>query len=263
MPHDPRARLVRKQSWDDFHLLRFESPALAAEARPGRFVMIRTAEGVDPLLRRPISLHDAGDGWLEIFFRVAGRGTALLAAKAEGGTLDVLGPLGRGFRLDGEWSGREAWLVGGGRGIAPLYFLGRRLGQLGARVRIFYGGKTRAEVPLAGKFREAGFDVACSTDDGSLGFRGFITALLEKELAAAAPDGLFVCGPDPMMKRAARLARERSLPAQISLEAIMGCGFGACWGCVKRIKREDGARWRKICEDGPVFAADEILWDEA
>ncbi len=263
MPHDPRAPIVRKKSWDDFHLLRFESPALAAEARPGRFVMLRTAEGNDPLLRRPISLHDAGDGWLEVFFRVAGRGTALLASRAEGQTLDVLGPLGGGFRLDGDWAGREAWLVGGGRGIAPLYFLGRRLRALGARVRVFYGGKTRAELPIADKFREAGLAVDCSTDDGSQGFPGFVTALLEKELAGAAPAGLFVCGPDPMMERAARLALARSIPAQISLEAIMGCGFGACWGCVKRLKRGDGGAWRKICEDGPVFPAGEILWEES
>ena len=263
MPHDPRARLVRKQSWDDFHLFRFESPALADRAKPGQFVMVRTAEGCDPLLRRPFGLHDAGDGWLEIFFRVAGRGTALLASKTEGQTLDVLGPLGGGFRLDGDWPGREAWLVGGGRGIAPLYFLGRLLQARGARVRVFYGGKTRAEIPIAEKFREAGFIVDCSTDDGSFGFRGFVTALLETELAAAVPAGLFVCGPDPMMERAARLSQARALPAQISLEAIMGCGFGACWGCVKRIKRQDGGKWRKICEDGPVFAADEIIWDEA
>ncbi len=263
MPHDPRARIIRRQSWGDFHLFRFESPALAASAKPGQFVMVRTAEGTDPLLRRPISLHDGGDGWMEIFFRVAGRGTALLAERKEGQTLDLIGPLGGGYQLDGEWSGRKAWLVGGGRGIAPLYFLGRALQVRGARVRVFYGGKTRAEIPLAGKFRDAGFDVACSTDDGSLGYRGFVTALLEKELAAGPPAGLFVCGPDPMMERTARLAQARNIPAQISLEAIMGCGFGACWGCVKRIKRQDGGKWRKICEDGPVFAADEIIWDEA
>lgn len=263
MPHDPGARIVRKQSWDDFHLLRFESPALAAGAKPGQFVMVKTAEGYDPLLRRPISLHDAGDGWLEIFFRVAGRGSAILAEKKEGSVLDVIGPLGCGYRLDGEWLSRDAWLVGGGRGIAPLFFLGRALQARGARVRVFYGGRTLAEIPVAVKFREAGFDVACSTDDGSLGFHGFVTVLLEKELAVGAPDGLFVCGPDPMMERAARLAQARSIPAQISLEAIMGCGFGACWGCVKRIKRDGAGTWRKICEDGPVFAAEEIIWDEA
>jgi dihydroorotate dehydrogenase electron transfer subunit len=263
MPHDPRALIIRKQSWDDFHLIRFKSPALAEAARPGRFVMLRAADGHDPLLRRPISLHDAGPDWLEVFFRVAGRGTALLAKRGEGQTLDVLGPLGGGFRLDGDWSGRSAWLVGGGRGIAPLFFLARELRSRGARPRIFYGGKTRAELPAAGKFREAGFETECSTDDGSLGFAGFVTALLERELAAARPDALFVCGPDPMMERAARLAQARAIPAQISLEAIMGCGFGACWGCVKRLKRGDGGKWRKICEDGPVFGADEILWEEA
>ena len=175
----------------------------------------------------------------------------------------MIGPLGGGFRLDGEWPGREAWLVGGGRGIAPLYFLGRRLQERGARVRIFYGGKTRAEVPLAGKFREAGFDVACSTDDGSLGFGGFVTELLETG-AGRRVSGRIVrlrSRPDDGAGRPAGPGAEP--PAQISLEAIMGCGFGACWGCVKRIKRADGGKWRKICEDGPVFTADEILWDEA
>jgi dihydroorotate dehydrogenase electron transfer subunit len=263
MRSDPGARIVRKQSWDDFRLFRFESPALAAGAKPGQFVMVRTGEGTAPLLRRPISLHDAGDGWLEIFWRVVGRGTALLAEKKEGDVLDVIGPFGGGFRLDAVWHDRKAWLVGGGRGIAPLYFLGRGLLARGARVRVFYGGQTIAEVPIAGKFREAGFDVACSTDDGSLGFHGFVTALLEKELDAGAPDGLFVCGPDPMMEKTARLAQTRGIPAQISLEAVMGCGFGACWGCVKRIKHDGAGTWRKICEDGPVFAADEIIWDEA
>jgi dihydroorotate dehydrogenase electron transfer subunit len=263
MPHDPQARIIRKESWGDFHLFRFSSPAAAAGAQAGRFVMVRTAEGTDPLLRRPFGLHDAGEDWLEIFFRVAGRGTTLLAEKRIGQTLDIIGPLGGGFRLADDWAGRKAWLVGGGRGIAPLYLLGRELGKRGARVKIFYGGRTLSEIPIADKFRRAGFDISCSTDDGSGGFPGFVTALLERELNLGHPDGLFVCGPDPMMERTARIAAARGLPAQISLESIMGCGFGACWGCVKRIKRDGRGAWRKICEDGPVFGADEILWDEA
>jgi dihydroorotate dehydrogenase electron transfer subunit len=262
MLHDPRARLVAERSWGDFHLFRFESSAMAAEAAPGRFVMVRTGEGNDPLLRRPLSLHDAGDGCLEIFFRTAGRGTALLAAKKEGETLDVIGPLGKGYRLDEDWKGRDAWLIGGGRGIAPLFFLGRALAARGARVKVLYGGKTAAEVPIRERFEAAGFGLACSTDDGSFGFKGFVTALLEKELAAGAPDEMFVCGPDLMMEKVAVLAAARRIPAQLSLEAIMGCGFGACWGCVKRIRRGDDGQWRKICEDGPVFAAEEIVWNE-
>ena len=262
MKPDPAAKIVSKKSWGDFHLLRLESPALAAEASPGQFLMVRTSEGYDPLLRRPISLHDAGDSWLEIFFRVAGRGTALLANRGEGDRLDIIGPLGKGYRLDGFGGGKTAWLVGGGRGVAPLFFLGRRLAAQGASVRVFYGGKTEAEIPLREKLAAAGLNPACSTDDGSLGFHGFVTALLENELRGRAPDGLFVCGPDPMMKRIGRLAVERNIPAQLSLEAIMGCGFGACWGCVHRIRKDGEGKWRKICEDGPVFEAGEILWEE-
>jgi len=262
MRHDPAARIIQKKTWGDFHLLRVESQAVSSEAAPGQFLMVRTSDGYDPLLRRPISLHDAGEAWLEIFFRVAGRGTALLAAKKEGDLLDCLGPLGKGFRLDGCEPGKTAWLVGGGRGIAPLYFLARSVLAKGAGVRVFYGGKTASEIPLREKFESAGIPLACSTDDGSFGYAGFVTALLERELRAGRPDGLFVCGPDPMMERAGRLALGLGFPAQLSLEAIMGCGFGACWGCVHRLKKDNEGKWRKICEDGPVFEADEVLWEE-
>ncbi|MBN1938316.1 MAG: dihydroorotate dehydrogenase electron transfer subunit, partial [Candidatus Aminicenantes bacterium] len=248
--------------WDDFHLLRLESPGLAAGASPGQFLMIRTAGGNDPLLRRPISLHDAGPDWLEVFFRVAGRGTALLAEKKEGETADCLGPLGKGFRLDGFGPGKTAWLIGGGRGIAPMFFLGRELRSRGTAVRVFYGGKTAAEIPLRGKFEAAGLETSCSTDDGSFGFSGFVTALLERELEKEKPDGIFACGPDPMMKRAAGPALDRNIPAQLSLEAVMGCGFGACWGCVHRIRKDGEAKWRKVCEDGPVFDARDVAWEE-
>jgi dihydroorotate dehydrogenase electron transfer subunit len=263
MRNEPSARITRKTSWGDFHLFRLESSFLAEGAAPGQFLMVRTNDGFDPLLRRPLSLHDAGRDWLEIFFRVAGRGTALLAEKKEGDSLDCLGPLGKGYRLDGFGREKSAWLIGGGRGIAPLFFLGRILLAKGARVRVFYGGKTKTELPLVEKFEKAGMPPACSTDDGTFGYAGFVTALLEEELRGGPPDELFVCGPDSMMERIGRLALERGLPAQLSLEAIMGCGFGACWGCVHRLKKDDDGKWRKICEDGPVFSAGEILWEEA
>jgi dihydroorotate dehydrogenase electron transfer subunit len=262
MVNDPKARIAAKRSWGDYHWLRLETPA-AAHARPGQFLMIRTSDSTTPLLRRPISLHDGDGRALEIFFQTAGRGTALLAAKEEGETLDILGPLGNGFDLSVPLAKDTAWLVGGGRGIAPLFFLGRVLREKGARVRVFYGGKSLADLPIRDKIAEAGLDVACSTDDGSHGYRGFVTALLAAELEWARPDRLFVCGPDPMMEKAAALALSLGLPAQISLESMMGCGFGACWGCVKRIRRGDGAKWRKICEDGPVFPAEEIVWEGA
>lgn len=263
MRHEPAARIIKKESWNDFHLLRLESAALAEGASPGRFLMIRVSDTFDPLLRRPLSLHDAGSDWVEIFFRIAGRGTALLAGKKEGESLDGLGPLGNGYGLDGFGKKKTAWLIGGGRGIAPLFFLGRTLLDKGARVRVFYGGKTAAELPLIKKFARAGLPAEVSTDDGTAGFAGFVTALVERELHSGKTDGLFACGPDPMMKKIGRLALDRGLPAQLSLEATMGCGFGACWGCVHKIKKNNAGNWRKICEDGPVFSAGEILWEEA
>jgi dihydroorotate dehydrogenase electron transfer subunit len=262
MVNDPKARIAARRRWGDYHWLRIETPAAAA-AKPGQFLMIRTSDSSAPLLRRPISLHDGDDRTIDIFFQVAGRGTALLAAKSEGESLDILGPLGNGFDLDGTSPGSTAWLVGGGRGIAPLFFLGRILRQRGAAVKVFYGGRSVSDLPIRDKFPEAGLDIACSTDDGSLGHAGFVTGLVEAELGRPRPGHLFVCGPDPMMERTASLALARGIPAQISLESIMGCGFGACWGCVKRIRRRDGAEWRKICEDGPVFPATDIVWEGA
>jgi dihydroorotate dehydrogenase electron transfer subunit len=225
--------------------------------------MVRVSDTLDPLLRRPISLHAREGGSLEIFFQVAGRGTDLLARRKEGESLDILGPLGQGFDLAADFRGRRAVLVGGGRGIAPLFYLGRELRTRGANVKVLYGGRTLGDLPVRDKFAADGLAIACATDDGSFGHAGFVTGLLEAEIVRRIPDFLFVCGPDPMMRAAAGIARAHRIPAQISLESIMGCGFGACWGCVKRIARGDGGRWRKICEDGPVFLAEEILWEGA
>jgi dihydroorotate dehydrogenase electron transfer subunit len=260
MVNDPKARIAAKESWGDYHWLRLETPA-AAEARPGQFLMVKVSDSASPLLRRPISLHDGDRRTLDIYFQVAGRGTALLAARAEGETIDILGPLGNGFDLAERLEGASAWLVGGGRGIAPLFFLGRVLREKGALVRVFYGGKSLSDLPLRDKLAAAGLDTVCSTDDGSFGRAGFVTDLLAFELDGARPDFLFVCGPDPMMEKTAGLALTLGIPAQISLESIMGCGFGACWGCVRRIRRDGESEWRKICEDGPVFPAGEIVWE--
>ena len=262
MPHIAHAPILRKQRWGDYYLFTFRAPALASEANPGQFAMIRVNETPYPLLRRPISLHAKEGEAIEIFFKVAGEGTSLLARKNEGETLDVLGPLGRGFDLDIPLEGKTAYLIGGGRGIAPLFFLGCELGAKGAFVKVLYGGRTVADLPVRDKFENAGLEIVCSTDDGSSGYRGFVTALLEVEIAGRRPDVLFVCGPDPMMRACAGIAGRHKVPAQISLESIMGCGFGACWGCVHRIRRSGEVKWRRICEDGPVFAAEEIVWDE-
>ncbi|HOW85587.1 MAG TPA: dihydroorotate dehydrogenase electron transfer subunit [Candidatus Aminicenantes bacterium] len=254
------ARLREAQSWGDFHRFVIDAPAVGREARPGQFVMVRVSDGTAPLLRRPLGIHDADGNGFELFFKVAGRGTEILSQKKVGDRLDVLGPLGRGFTIPAPAEGTAVWLVGGGRGIAPLFFLARRLAEAKARPVVFYGGRTSADIPIRGRFERAGIELICSTDDGSFGFAGLVTALVSRELDKSRPAIVYACGPDPMMKALAAITARHGVPAEFSLESVMGCGIGACWGCVHRIRGAGGDDWVKICEEGPVFPGERILW---
>jgi len=262
MMKDPTARIANVERWGDYRLFSIETREIADRASPGQFLMIKISSQFDPLLRRPISIHARENSRLEIFFQVAGRGTEILAEKEAGDTLNILGPLGKGFSIDERLKGKRVLCVGGGRGIAPLYFLAKELRGLGASPIVLYGGNTEADIPLRTKFEEAHLPVFCSTDDGSFGFRGFVTGLAAREIEAHPPAFLFGCGPEEMMKTASRLAESYDIAAEFSLESHMGCGIGACWGCVKRIRRGGQEGWVKVCEEGPVFPRDEIVWPE-
>jgi dihydroorotate dehydrogenase electron transfer subunit len=260
MTIERNARLRDVQCWGDFFRFTIDAPALGREARPGQFVMVKVSEGALPLLRRPLGIHDANEGGIELFFKVAGQGTGLLASKKPGDRLDILGPLGKGFTVSAAPKGQTAYLVGGGRGIAPLYFLARELARAGARPVVFYGGRCLADIPLRSRFEETGIEFLCSTDDGSFGFAGFVTDLAARELAREKPAVVYACGPDPMMKALAAITAKHRVAAEFSLESVMGCGIGACWGCVHRIRNESGDGWVKICEEGPVFPGERIIW---
>ena len=262
MTIDRNAQILNVDRWGDYFLFTIESPAVGSGARPGQFVMVKVSSSLFPLLRRPLSIHSAGPVGIELFFKIAGPGTEILAGKKAGDAIDILGPLGRGFTVSAGLRGKKAFLVGGGRGIAPLYFLGLELKAAGAEVAVLYGGRCQVDIPLRHKFEVAGLPLHCSTDDGSCGFEGLVTDLLARELGRSRPDLLYVCGPDPMMKAAALTARRAGIPAEFSLESMMGCGIGACWGCVHRIKDESGDAWVKICEEGPVFPGDRIVWTD-
>jgi dihydroorotate dehydrogenase electron transfer subunit len=254
------ARLREIRKWDDYFHLAIDAPDVGREARPGQFVMVKVADEPFPLLRRPLSIHDAGANGIELFFKVAGLGTEILSRKRPGDPLDLIGPLGKGFTVSSAMKGKRAFLVGGGRGIAPIYFLARELGARGVQATVFYGGRRLVDIPLHDKFEKAGIELLCSTDDGSFGFSGLVTGLVGLELAKTKPDVLYACGPEAMMKTLASLAAKHGVPAEFSLESVMGCGIGACWGCVHRIKNESGDGWTKICEEGPVFPGERILW---
>jgi len=262
MIKDPQARITRKETWKDYCLFSLESRIIASQAQPGQFIMVRTSLNSHPLLRRPLSIHSKEGKNIEIFFQKSGLGTSLLSQKKENELLDIIGPLGKGFNLGLDLNRKVVVLVGGGRGIAPIYFLAQKLRSQGALIRIFYGGKSFSDLPLKEKFVKDGFKLFCSTDDGSLNFKGLITDLFEIEIERFQTAHIYACGPELMMKKLAKTALDKKIPAEFSLESFMGCGFGACWGCVRKIVKDGKAGWHKICEEGPVFKAEEIIWQE-
>ncbi|MGZ5440240.1 MAG: dihydroorotate dehydrogenase electron transfer subunit, partial [Candidatus Aminicenantales bacterium] len=217
MTIERNARLREVQSWGDLFRFTIEAPAMGQEARPGQFVMVKVSDGAFPLLRRPLGIHDANAGGIELFFKVAGQGTGILSQKKSGDRLDIIGPLGQGFTISAATKGKKVCLVGGGRGIAPLYFLARELVKAGTRPFVLYGGRCLADIPLRDRFEKEGIELLCSTDDGCFGFAGLVTELAAIELAKVKPAMIYACGPDPMMKALALLAAKYRVPAEFSL----------------------------------------------
>lgn len=260
MIKDPQALITDKKNWGDYYLFSLKSAEIASLAQPGQFIMVRPGPHYQPLLRRPFSLHFQHKKNIQIFFKITGKGTRLLSQKKPGDCLDVIGPLGKGFSIEAETKRKVTALVAGGRGIAPLYFLAHRLRQQGAQVKIFYGGQSRWDLPLKNKIETDGFELYLATDDGSLGLKGFVAELFKQKMKKVMPFKVYACGPEAMMAKIAHLLAEEKIPAEYSLESIMGCGFGACWGCVRKIKRQGQSVWLKTCQEGPVFSGEEIIW---
>jgi dihydroorotate dehydrogenase electron transfer subunit len=252
-----------------YRRIRLSAPPKFAAVRPGQFVMARIGHGVDPLLRRPLAVFDAGMAagntpvWFEMLYRVVGKGTAALSALRTGDAVDILGPLGKGFTLGDD--DEEKLLVGGGVGLAPLHLLAATLARRASPVRLFAGGRTRGDLLCLAEFERLGVTCHCATEDGSFGARGLITAALERHLdALEGRASLYACGPDGMLRALAGIAAARALPCQVSLEGRMACGVGACLGCVTPGRRHSAQTpdYRCICSDGPVFDAGELKWGD-
>lgn len=235
-----------------------EAPVIAKAAKPGNFLMVKVSAGTYPLLRRPLSIHGvcAAPGTVELLYEVVGPGTAILSEKKAGERVSVVGPLGNAFSFNAKMKNAHVVLAAGGMGVAPLMFLAQRLHA--DKVTALIGARTSAHILCASDFRKLGCDVRIATDDGSAGFHGRVTGLLEKILALktqAAPV-IYGCGPKPMLKAMSGLCGSYGAAAQISLESHMACGIGACLGCV--IKTRQG--FQRVCKEGPVFMADEVVW---
>lgn len=241
------------------HLLTLDLGAdRAARCRPGQFFNIRVLDSSDPLLRRPISICDARpeDGEMDLLVRVVGKGTETLVGRRRGTAIDAVGPLGRWFEAD---PSRPALMIAGGVGVAPLYSLTRWLRRRAREtdgepraIRFCYGARTAGEFVLLDEIGRAGADLILTTEDGTRGARCCVTAAAEALLDEGCQ--IFVCGPSPMMNATLRLLQDRGLRGQLSLENQMGCGVGACQGCV--VPGREGHL--RVCSDGPVVWSDAL-----
>jgi len=242
----------------DIIRITLDSPEITQIATPGQFVMVRAGKGKDPLLRRPFSISQVSNGrYFQILFKVVGRGTSLLAHCREGEYLSVLGPLGSGYKI--EYTTINC-LVGGGMGIAPLLFLGKWMFRKCPEnpPLIVIGARTRGELePLVKDFEEIGLPVYPATDDGSLGHHGFVIDVL-KNLNLNTGSKTYVCGPYPMMLAVHLFCKKKGFSCQVSMETSMACGMGACLGCIVPVEKGGYAH---SCFDGPVFDAEELLWE--
>ncbi len=239
---------------DNVFTLRFHAPRIASETRAGQFLNIRPDIGFDPLLRRAYSVHRVIGQEVEIIFNVVGRGSAMLAERREGDVVDILGPLGVPFHLDGTY--RRAVLVSGGVGIAPMPILSETLLARGVEVVNLFGARCAAMIPGDGRLPNARY----ATDDGSQGMRGTVVDLLAAftDENGISSTRVFACGPNPMLLALGAFCRDRSLPLEVSLECQMACGIGICQGCPVEM-RTGSARYTLVCTHGPNYDFEDIM----
>ncbi|MDM8525416.1 dihydroorotate dehydrogenase electron transfer subunit [Desulfococcaceae bacterium HSG8] len=233
-----------------------------SEALPGQFVTLKFADQIAPLLRRPFSIHRLittaeGISGIEILYRVVGTCTKKLSLCKKGDTLDVLGPLGNGFSIPSD--ARRIFIAAGGIGVAPMAFLTSFMQKKGADLSectVFIGGRSEDDILCRDDFTRMGIAVRLTTDDGSAGEKGQVTDILEPAMKLR-PDIIYACGPMPMLKAVARVAKIYAVQCQISVETMMACGMGVCLGCAVEPENDSDA-YMHVCKNGPVFDSDII-----
>jgi len=244
---------------NNIYLIDLSCDAVACESVPGQFVQVRVGYGTDPFLRRTFSVcgADPERGEIILMIKIKGHGTKILCSIKKGKTINVIGTLGNGFDL--HLGGRgPCVLVAGGMGVAPLVFLANKLKQSIKRTVIFMmGAQNSGELSIIDGLIAEGTEIMTATDDGSSGFHGFVSKLLQENISLINPAAIYACGPFQMMKAVAAIAKNKSISCQVSLEERMACGVGACFGCAVELSNGQMAR---TCVDGPVFFADEINW---
>jgi len=245
----------------------FDAPGIARTAKPGQFVHVHVTPLRDRILRRPFSICDADPeaGKLTLVYKIVGQGTDALAGMSAGESCDILGPQGNGYTFPKSPAEIYPILIAGGYGSASTLFLAKRFMQAGVKGAFLMGARTAAGLILADDYRALGFDVLLSTNDGSVGHKGFIIDLLPRFLdeAAGRKPVIYSCGPGPMLIALGKLALTLGLDCELSLDQHMGCGVGACFACVVKVvdkSNPDGWRYSRSCKEGPVYNAREVYF---
>jgi dihydroorotate dehydrogenase electron transfer subunit len=231
-----------------FFLMSLRSRYLAQKARPGQFLHIKVCSTI---LRRPLSVHGVSGDNVFILFKVKGRGTTILSNYKKGDVLDIIGPLGNGFKISNNKNTSHI-LVAGGIGVAPLLFLAKRLK---GKKEVLLGANNKESLLCESDFRKLKCKVLIATDDGSRGMRGTAISLLPKAINKNKNIHIYACGPEPMFHGINKLIKKKKdIKCQVSFEQFMGCGTGICCGCT--IDTKYG--YKKVCKDGPVFDMKDI-----
>ena len=254
-------KLVKKEKLkDDIYKFSVESEEMCKLAKPGQFLEIKVLKGIEPLLRRPISIYnvDKENNLIEFIFQAKGKGTSILSEVEIGQEIDIIGPIGNGiFDIKAY---KNAAIIGGGIGVFPLYELAKQLKNAGAEnIEAYLGFRSKEYVTNEKEFTDVSSKLIITTDDGSYKEKGFSINKLKEEIDNGnVPDIIFACGPLPMLKAVQSLALEKNIPCQLSLEEKMACGLGVCLGCAVKLANTETSQYKHVCKDGPVFWANEV-----
>lgn len=246
---------------DEIYKITMAAPDIAENAIPGQFVHIKIPGDSSLLLRRPISINSVNKqkGIIDLVYQKVGKGTSILSSlQPDEVKIDILGPLGNGYKVPENT--RKLCLVGGGCGVAPLKFAAERWMNLD--ITACLGFRNKPSVYQIEDFQRLCNRVFISTDDGSMGDKGFATNSLIKWIEKQKPDLILGCGPIPMIKTLKNISNKYNIPCQISLEERMGCGIGGCLVCSCAIRVNSSWEYKKVCTDGPVFNSEEVRFDE-
>jgi len=263
-------------------LLSLDAPRQAPGVRPGQFAMVRILGRSDVLLRRPMSIFDVkapGSGKsgslqkasapriLQLLYKIVGRGTRLMGELKPGDKVGLLAPLGHGF-FEEEYLPRahesdEILQVAGGIGIAALMLPAKQLAEAGFRQRLFFGARTKEDLVGIQEFKPLVRGMLLATENGSMGYRGYVTRPLEDYLTKHSDKKflLMACGPGAMLRATVELAKRFRHPCLVSMENRMGCGVGVCLGCSIRVQGTGHDAYQRVCTEGPVFWAEKIVWE--